>query len=192
MRILLATEGPTDEIVASAIIRRVLPDAIIDLKKFAARGIPVVKRGAPGFARAAHFGHHDALVIHFDLDGHAHGTEGLPSGVARHVAIDDAVCRTLDSLPDAGRASRVRVVYMTPIESTDAWLQWALENGDGTEWEQKNRHYLKRLVFGDPPRGFIRKTQEIIPELLMRMSASDAWPNQLTAFEEALRGIERK
>lgn len=68
MRVLLAAEGPTDEVVAKSIIRRFLPSAEIVPKRFTSRGLVVVRRSIPALVRAAHYQLYDLLVIHFDTD----------------------------------------------------------------------------------------------------------------------------
>src|SRR5262245_30685197 len=59
MRVLLATEGESDQVVAQVLIRKANPEAEIVPKSFPARGIQVVLRLLPDTVRAAHFGFFD-------------------------------------------------------------------------------------------------------------------------------------
>jgi hypothetical protein len=122
MRILLATEGESDEIVAGALIRRFHPAAAIDPKRFPARGFPTVQRLLPDVIRAAHFGFYDLLAVHFDLD------DTLPTG-ARSVAesprwqeIHTIVVSTIPALKECNRPAPLRAVLIsTALSAILAW-----------------------------------------------------------------------
>jgi hypothetical protein len=191
MRILLATEGESDEIVAGAIIRQLSPQAAIDPKKFPARGFPIVQRLMPDVVRAGHFGFYDLLAVHFDLD------DTLPS-CARSVAesprwqeIQSMVVSTIHTLRDCNRPALLRTVLMAPCQSTDAWLCWGLEGGDGVHWEAKPRHNLKAKLYGHPPLMMTDKAREYTQTFLNQLNNNSAWPPSLREFwsnlEAALR-----
>jgi hypothetical protein len=151
MRILLAAEGESDEVVGERLLRNIFPHAEIQPKRMPARGIAVVMRLLKDIVRAAHFGHFDLLVVHFDLDdtlvdNHEHVTES-----ERWLEIRKNIDHLLtNELKNKGnRTSPLQAVLMAPAQSTDAWLRWALMDGDGKKWENKDRHALKREVFGN-------------------------------------------
>ena len=74
MRVLLFTEGPGDEEVAAQLIRWCLGPVTIESKSLPAHGLPAILRQVSDFVRAAHIGHYDLLVVHFDMD------DTLPDG----------------------------------------------------------------------------------------------------------------
>src|SRR5579859_7168085 len=76
---------------------------------------------------------------------------------------------------------------MAPAQSTDAWLRWALLNGDGKKWEQKDRHGLKREIYGIPPRKMLERAKAYASRLLVQMGLCDTWPRTLRDFHDALR-----
>jgi hypothetical protein len=182
MRILLATEGESDEIVATAIIHRIQPGASIDPKKFPSRGFPVVQRLMADVIRAAHFGFYDLLVIHFDLD------DTLPAGAQRVLesprrqVIYTILASTISTLKDCNRSAALRTVLMTPCQSTDAWLCWGLEGGEGIGWEARSRHDLKAKLYGHPPLMVASKARAYTQNLLHQLDNNSAWPSSLREF----------
>jgi hypothetical protein len=182
MRILLATEGESDEVVAGAIVRKLNPEAVIDPKKFPARGFQTVLRLLPDLVRAAHFGFYDLLTVHFDLD------ETLPSGALsvaespRWRKIQTMATSTIQTLRDCNRPAPLRVALMAPCQSTDAWLGWGLEGGDGLTWEARSRHDLKTKLYGRPPLIMADKAREYSQALLNQLDANSAWPLSLREF----------
>ena len=69
MRILLATEGGSDEVVAARLIERYLGKHVtVQRKRMPGRGVEVIRSVASDCTRAAYFGHYDLLVVHFDMD----------------------------------------------------------------------------------------------------------------------------
>jgi hypothetical protein len=190
MRILLATEGESDQIVAERLLLKVLPNSQIQPKRMPARGIAVVKRLLRDIVRAAHFGHFELLVIHFDLDDtwpqpceHVQESE-------RWLEIRKQVDNLVVQLGNlSGRTSPLHAIFMAPAQSTDAWLRWALMNGDGRKWERKDRHTLKRELFGNPPRKLLEKASVYADQLLAQMQKCDQWPRSLSDFHAALEAF---
>ena len=189
MRILLATEGESDEIVATRLIARLEPMAVVVCKKYAHRGYPAVRRSVATLVRAGHYQLYDALVIHFDLD------DTLPDGYRRisesqrWQEVSDLATNTQNQLGEVPRNHPLQIVRMAPRESTEAWLAWGKHNEDGGQWERKNRHSLKRALFGDPPRGIIEKSRPLTESLLALMDNNDSWPPSLRCFVELLDTI---
>jgi hypothetical protein len=187
-RILLATEGESEEVVAVHILGHLWPGALVDPKKYTTRGFPVVRRSVPLLAKAAYYGHYDLLVVHFDLDDTLEMTDDTTvSESVRWQDIYNRIHTTLNSLPFVGRAKAVRVALMAPCQSTDAWLTWAIAAGDGRKWEKKNRLKLKTDIFGTPPMGIIKKSETIAPFLIKRMIEEPIWPISLRAFEDQVK-----
>jgi hypothetical protein len=187
MRILLATEGESDEVVAQGLIRALCPDAQIEPKRFPARGFPTVRRLLPDTVRAAHFGFYEILVVHFDLD------DTLPAGAPnltaslRWQAIRSLVDSTTTTLRDCKRPAPLRTVLMTPLQSTEAWLCWGQEGGTGTDWESKDRHALKTRLYGQPPLGLIEKAQTYTESLLGQTQTNPSHPLSLSDFLKVLQ-----
>jgi hypothetical protein len=187
MRILLATEGESDEVVADALLRNIFGDPEIQPKRMPARGIAVIQRLLTDIVRAAHFGHFDLLVIHFDLDdtlaeAHQHVHESL-----RWATIRKEVDTVLTGLAGtAGRLAPLNAVLMAPAQSTDAWLRWALLDGDGKKWEQKHRHTLKRAIYGNPPRRLVERARVYASRLIVQTAECPSWPRSLRDFHDAL------
>ena len=75
---------------------------------------------------------------------------------------------------------------MTPSQATDAWLSWGREDEAGRLWEHRDRHDLKRKLFGNPPRGMVAKAETLATELIAQMEANDDWPMTLRWFVEEL------
>ena len=193
MRILLATEGESDEVVGKRLVRSIFPHSEIQPKRMPARGIAVVMRLLKDIVRAAHFGHFDLLVIHFDLDdtfvdAHQHVTESKRWLEIRK-EIDDLLLNQLKNKGD--RTAPLQAVLMAPAQSTDAWLRWALMDGDGKKWEKKDRHALKREVFGNPPRKLIQTATVLADRLIVQMTECQHWPRSLRDFQGALETFKR-
>ena len=193
MRILLATEGESDEVVAERLVRNVIPDAVIQPKRMPARGIAVVLRLLKDIVRAAHFGFFDLLILHFDLDDTLLDTHQHSSESRRWFEIQDQVAGVLKDLSanTAGRAKPLETVLMTPAQSTDAWLRWAVMNGDGKRWEKKDRHELKIQLYGNPPRGLVKKSLSYVDRLVHQMTECDQWPRSLRDFHDALETVAK-
>lgn len=188
MRILLTAEGESDEVVASQLVRNVFPTAEIQSKRLPARGITIVSRLLTDIVRAAHFGHFELLVVHFDLDDtlldiHQHVSECERWRDIRK-DVDDLLTNKLTNT--RGRKVPLYVIFMTPAQSTDAWLRWAVMNGDGTRWEKKDRHTLKRELYGTPPRGLVKKSVAYVDRLVQQMVECHQWPRSLRDFQDAL------
>ena len=187
MRILLATEGGSDEVVAHRLIERYLGNNVtIQRKGMPSRGVDVIRRVASDCTRAAYFGHFDVLVVHFDMDDTlpADFTDAAQS--SRWNEIRSQMTTTLASLPEACRTSELKMALMTPSQATEAWLSWGREDESGSKWEHKNRHDLKRRLFGNPPRGVVAKAEALAPELIAQMEANDDWPRTLRWFVDEL------
>lgn len=186
MRILLATEGDSDQVIALRLLERHLGQVSVHPKSLLGRGVDVILRVASDCVRAAYFGHFDMLVVHFDMD------DTLPRGSVRAgqserwVEISSRITRTLSSLPEAHRRSPLKIVFMTPREAMDAWLSWGVEDGSGHGWELKNRHELKRKLYGDPPRGMTEKASGFVNDLIAQMQENKDWPVTLRWFVNEL------
>lgn len=187
MRILLVTEGESDEPVAVRLIRHVFADASVLAKSLPARGIAVVARQVEIWVRAAYFGHFDLLVIHFDLDDSISANFHDVSESKRWQEIRAAVDKVLESLPRSVRVNDLCVALMSPCQSTEAWLAWGIEDKDGRGWEKAQRHTLKTKLFGDPPRGLIRKAEVMAEKLIGQMAVNEKWPQSLRNFMDHLR-----
>jgi hypothetical protein len=193
MRILLAAEGESDEIIASRLVLNVFPKAEIQPKRLPARGITVVRRLLTDIVRAAHFGHYEVLVLHFDLDDtlldvHQHVAESDRWQAIRK-EVDDLLNKLL--VNNSGRKAPLHTIFMTPAQSTDAWLRWAVLNRDGKRWERKDRHTLKRDLYGNPPRGLIRKCVAYVDRLVQQMHLCDQWPRSLRDFQDMLESFKK-
>lgn len=186
MRVLLATEGPSDEIVAQRLIHHALDSSIIECKKFVARGFQVVKRSVDAIVRAAHFGHYDLLAIHFDLNNTVQPGFASVSESVRWQEIDTAARQILANLPHAHRDRDLQIALITPCQATDAWLAWARENKSGKQWERRSRHELKRKLFGNPPRKVVEKADTLGAELVAQMDANEDWPQSLRDSLDAI------
>ena len=186
MRVLLAAEGRSDEVVAHRLIERYLGKVTIQPKGLPARSLDVIQRLAADCVRAGYFGHYDVLIVHFDLD------DTLPEGFSgaaessRWNEIKSQMGATMATLPEAYRASELKIVLMTPSQATEAWLSWGREDESGPKWEHKDRHYLKRKLFGNPPRGIVAKADALATELITQMEANGDWPVTLRWFVDEL------
>jgi hypothetical protein len=192
MRILLATEGESDEIVAQRLLIRSFPAATIEPKRFPARGFPVVLRLLPQIVRGAYFGHYDLLVVHFDLDSSLSPPFREVNQSGRWQEIRSNIDMVLSQLKPIGRESPLHSCLMTPCQSTDAWLAWAEENGVGESWEEQSRHELKHKLFGNPPRQIRKKAEALAGKLIAQMSSNASWPKSLVNFVEGLESSLKK
>jgi hypothetical protein len=188
-RILLATEGPSDEVVGTRLVEHLVSGATVVCKTFPARGIQVVLRTLPTLLRAAHFGHYDWLVIHFDLDDSLPGTGSVEvemSPLWQHVR--DESTAALNALsPASGRTAPVRLALMAPNQSMDTWLLWGCNGGHGPSLERLSRHTLKEALYGKPPRKMKEKAVEYAEQLIAQMQNNDAWPASLKFFANQCR-----
>lgn len=186
MRALVAAEGESDEIVAEALVKYRHPGAVVIRKMFAARGFNVVLRACELVARAAHFGHFDVLIVHFDLNGSLLGGPFDPNQSQRITKVSSEIRRTLSLLPAADRLSPVKVALMAPLQSTDAWLAWA-SISPSIDWEKRERSQVKRTLFGSPPRGLIVKAQGYATKLVDRLGTDlEGAPPSLQHFLRSL------
>ena len=187
MRILLATEGGSDEVVAHRLIERYLGNNVtIQRKRMPGRGVDVIRRVAADCTRAAYFGHFDTLIVHFDMDDTLPGGFTDATQSSRWNDIRSRMTTTLAGLPEAYRTSELKMALMTPSQATEAWLSWGREDESGEKWECKDRHDLKRRLFGSPPRGMEAKAEALVPELIAQMEANDDWPVTLRWFVDEL------
>ena len=186
MRVLLATEGRSDEVVAHRLIERYLGRVIIQPKSLPSRGVDAIQRIAADCARAAYFGHFDLLVVHFDMDDSLPGGFNDAAQSSRWSRIRSRIATTLSSLPEAHRHAELQTVLMTPSQATEAWLSWGREYEAGRLWEHRDRHDLKRKLFGNPPRGMVAKAETLATELIAQMEANDDWPMTLRWFVNEL------
>ena len=170
-RILVATEGTTDEAVADRLIRRQFPNAMVNFKKFPSRGIDTVIALTPAIVRAAHFGIYDILVILFDLNGTLKASSSKePSNSQRWKKIDSLATTTLEVLAMLpARAHILRIVYMAPVESTEAWLAWGKNGRAGASWEAMPRWSIKVGLFGTPPIPTKQMVLEMADSILSQM-----------------------
>ena len=187
MRVLLATEGPSDEITAEAIISFAWPNAQIDPKRFPARGIAIIERSVENVVRAAHFGHYDMLVLHADMDNTLSSGFRHVSESSRWADLSAKIDSCLGSLPPASREQPLIAVLMAPVPTTDAWLAWGRDNKDGPAWESKERHHLKQLIFGTPPRSITKTTAALADVLIEQLKANEDWPISLRSFVDGLQ-----
>ena len=182
MRILLAAEGGSDEVVAEALIVDRLNEADVVKKTFASRGFPVVRRAVPDVIRAAYYQWYDGIVIHFDLDNTLpEGWESIEES-SRWSQICDIAHQTHNSLPHIGRERALRIHLMSPCQSTESWIAWGVHGGDPEYWESHDRHVLKSQLFGDPPIGMTKKASEMVPSLIQRLHGTDNRPRTLSHF----------
>lgn len=189
MRVLLAAEGESDEIVAEALIKSACADVDVVRKRFPARGIAVVRRSIPTLVRAAHFQGFDRLIVHFDLDDTLVATFQNASESPRWCDINSRISDLIPTLKDVNRGRPVVWTLMTPAPATEAWLIWGRDNRDGTFWESKNRHTMKESLFGRPPRNVVRVVRELIPSLLEQINGGSRKPRTLESFLRSVKGF---
>lgn len=187
MRVLLAAEGDSDEIVAEQILRDTLKVTGVVRKKFPSRGFPVVQRSIDTLVRAAHYQLFDLLVIHFDLNDSLPPDWRKVSDSPRWCDVGSKIQRVCARLTSANRQQELVTVLMTPCKSTDAWLAWGRDNEDGRSWEAKDRHLLKRQLFGNPPRGLREKSRRLCEHLLLQMQSDSPWPKTLAQYVDDLK-----
>ena len=186
MRVLLATEGRSDEVVAHRLIERYLGNVVVQAKRMPGRSVDVIRRVAADCTRAAYFGHFDLLVVHFDMDDTLPGDFTHAAQSSRWNEVRSRMTTTLVGLPEAYRTSALKMALMTPSQATDAWLSWGREDESGRNWEHRNRHDLKQKLFGNPPRGKVAKAEALATELIAQMEANDDWPMTLRWFVDEL------
>ncbi len=172
-RFLLATEGPVDEVVIGALCAewRQLAAADIVMKQFPARGIAQVLRLAPDIVRAAHFGYYDVLLIHSDADATPDHVDGHHERQCRVCQLRAMVDTTLERVGTRTGMAPLSVVLAIPKQTTDAWLLWGRDNGDGRSVEEIDRHEVKKRVFEGARFNHRARAQAIVPSLLMRLRA---------------------
>ena len=146
----------------------------------------MILRVASDCVRAAYFGHFDLLVVHFDMDSTLPYEFVRGEQSDRWIEINSRIERTLESLPNAHRSSQLKIVLMTPREATESWLAWGNENESGLKWERKDRHHLKRRLFGNPPRGMVQKAEVLVKELIAQMETNSDLPVTLRWFVNEL------
>ena len=186
MRILLAAEGPSDEVVARCLIEHYLDQVEIVPKKLPSRGLRALRRFASDCVRAGHYGHYELLVVHFDMDDTLPDGATHPDQSNRRREIMSRIDSTLDDLPRGQLRDKLKVVLMTPKQATEAWLSWGLENESGRKREGMDRWVLKRQLFGDPPRRVVDNTQTFAGSLIDQMQENDDWPVTLRWFVDDL------
>lgn len=126
------------------------------------------------------------LVVHFDMDDTLPDRFVLAEQSDRWIEISSRINTTLASLPEAHRSSQLKIVLMTPREATDAWLTWGLKDESGPKWEFKDRHQLKRDLYGDPPRGMKDRAAILADRLIVQMQQNEDWPVTLRWFFDEL------
>jgi hypothetical protein len=182
VRVLLATEGSSDEVVATSLIQHISPGSDIVPKQFASRGIETILRSIPTLVQAAHYQNYDVLVVHVDLNGTYDQTAPSLSLNTRCSDIYRDIANTIATLKAGVRPVPLRCVLMAPAQSTEAWLMWGNEDGNAAAWERTDRHWLKRQLYGDPPRGLRAKAAEHVIHLLERLQGSELRPQTLRFF----------
>jgi hypothetical protein len=193
IRVLLATEGPSDDVVIKSILTGIFGLVQIDTKSFTSRGISVVMKAVPNVVRAAHFGYYGILVIHFDLNGTHNISRDQDVTIAtRRIEVEKIIVETKKELRSIPRAYDTSILLATPCQSTDAWLCWGNEGGKGVEWEKIERHSCKTRLYGDPPRSTTEKALQYVPNLISRATQeSEAMPISLrTLLSEVQSGID--
>lgn len=188
-RLLLAAEGPVDEIVLRALClewREFAANDII-IKQFPARGIAQVLRLAPEIVRAAHFGYYDVLLIHADADATPDHVAGHHEPRCRTCMLQSVVDTTLERVGARSGMIRLQVVLAIPRQTTDAWLLWGRDNGDGKRVEEIPRYEVKRRVYEGERFNHHVRAQAIVPSLLSRLREKGlAPPPSLAALHSSL------
>src|SRR5262249_31628210 len=156
-------------------------------KQFPARGIDQVLRLAPDIVRAAHFGYYDALLIHADADATPDHVAGHQEQRCRTCMLQAAVDATLKRVGARRGMAPLTVLIAIPKQTTDAWLLWGRDDGDGRMVEEIARHELKRRVFEGERFNHHLRAQAMVPSLLSRLRAEDqAPPPSLVALRLSL------
>ena len=187
--VMLATEGPVDEVVLTELLVGLLGVAHDDVtsKRFPARGIQSLTRLLPDVIAAAHWAGHHLLIVHADIDD-------SPSHEDAHVEPDCRRCqleaivaaKMLDVKPRAGAPLRIALVLPRP--TTDAWLLWGRDDGDRVRIESTDRHLIKRKIF--PQRyATVDRARELAPTMLTRLESGELPPPSLAA---ALADIQKR
>lgn len=189
IRIMIATEGKTDETVCEEILRDNFVECDIQRKRFTSRSFQTVLKATPQIIKAAHYGLFDIVVIHFDLDS------TLRNGDLRNLSASDrwvafwdkakAEIARLNEVP--ARRERLKYVLMTPHESVEAWLAWGAAGGNGTSFELMARKTLKTGLYGDTPFPTDQQISELTQSLIQRLSRDRQWPLTLRRFIHDLR-----
>ena len=191
-RVLLATEGPVDEVVIGALCVEwlQLDAADITMKQFPARGIAQVLRLAPDIVRAAHFGYYEILLIHADADATPDHVDGHHEPRCRVCLLQAMIETTLERVGVRPGSAPLTVVLAIPKQTTDAWLLWGRDNGDGRRVEGIDRHEVKIRVFEGARFNHQARAQALVPSLLMRLRAQDVVsPPSLAALNLLLTQI---
>jgi hypothetical protein len=177
-RFLLATEGPVDEIVLSALCMewRALASTDIVMKQLPARGIEQVLRSAPEIVRAAHFGYYEVLLIHADADATPVHVAGHQESQCRTCKLQAMIDMTLACLGARSGMAPLMVILAVPRQTTDAWLLWGRDNGDGSRVEEIVRHEVKCRVFEGQLFNHQARAQALVPSLLSRWRSKDLVP----------------
>ena len=177
-RFLLATEGPVDEVVLSAlcVAWRGLTLDDIGLKQFPARGLAQVLRLAPDVVRAAHFGRYEVLLIHADADATPDHVPGHQEPRCRTCILQATVETTLGRVGAREGMAPLTVILAIPKQTTDAWLLWGRDNGDGRRVEEIPRHDVKHRVFGGERFNHHARAKAMVPSLLLRWREKDRVP----------------
>jgi hypothetical protein len=189
-RFLLATEGHVDEVVLSALCVewRGLAANDIELKQFPARGIDQVLRLAPELVRAAHFGYYDVLLIHADADATPAHVAGHEEPRCRTCMLRTMVDTTLERVGGRQGMAPVTVVLAIPKQTTDTWLLWGRDNGDGKRIEEIARHEVKHRVFEGERFNHRVRAQAMVPSLILRLRMKELVPPpSLAALLRALQ-----
>jgi hypothetical protein len=186
MRVLLATEGPSDECVGESLIHVARATATIIKKRYPARGIASVLRSVPDLVRAANYQLYDLLVIHADLDDTVSPGINIQES-SRWQDISKMAFSTLEKLPwPPARQEVVKIAIMAPVQATDTWVAWGCDGGDGISYERQHRHDLKHKLYGNPPRGMVDKAKSMVVHLPPQMRNNGAWPPSLRAFMDQI------
>ncbi len=187
-RVLLATEGPSDEVVISALCVewRACTKDDLTIKRFPARGIAQVLRLVPDIVRGAHFGYYDLLVVHADADATPDHVTGHDAPACRTCILGKAAYTTLAGLPPRDGMAPLSVAIAIPKQTTDAWLLWGRDDGDAGKLEMLDRHEVKRRVFGAAMAGHAKLARALIPALLTRIRAAEPLPPSLSRFRGSL------
>lgn len=194
IRVLLASEGPSEDIIGGQLIGSLFARATVDAKSFPARGIAVVKRSIETLVDAAHFGYYDLLVIQFDLDDtHDIRTSTDFRSSPRWADIASAIQTAQGKLRPIPRTRPFEVALMSGCQSTDGWLCWGRDGGDGADWERMNRHRCRELLYGKPAIGLYEKAAAYTRQLIERTAAEPAtMPHSLRFFLNQLTDVRNK
>jgi hypothetical protein len=132
--------------------------------------------------RAAHFGHYDLLIVHFDLDDTFDPNSLNLSDNSRWKELEKIVEESRLKLKDCQRTAELGVVFMAAAQATDAWLAWGLDGGDGKAVEREDRHRQKERLYGKPPRRMREQASLHLLALHDQMQSNPDWPSCLRHF----------